>query len=58
MPLAVDYYFAPQSPYAYLGHQRFDDIVRTAGAKVNVLPIDVGGNERRITRVFETEGEA
>jgi 2-hydroxychromene-2-carboxylate isomerase len=43
MPLTVDYYFAPQSPYAYLGHQRFDDIVRAAGAKVNVLPIDLGG---------------
>ena len=43
MPLTVDYYFAPQSPYAYLGHQRFGDIVRAAGAKVNVLPIDLGG---------------
>ena len=43
MPLTVDYYFAPQSPYAYLGHQRFGDIVRSAGAKVNVLPIDLGG---------------
>ena len=43
MSLTVDYYFAPQSPYAYLGHQRFGDIARSAGAKVNVLPIDLGG---------------
>ena len=43
MPLTVDYYFAPQSPYAYLGHQRFHEIAHAAGAKVKVLPIDLGG---------------
>ena len=39
----VDYYFAPQSPWAYLGHQRFQTIVKNAGAQVRVMPIDLGG---------------
>ncbi|MCI4430632.1 MAG: 2-hydroxychromene-2-carboxylate isomerase [Burkholderiales bacterium] len=43
MPLTVDYYFAPQSPYAYLGHQRFSELIHAAGAQVNVLPIDLAG---------------
>jgi 2-hydroxychromene-2-carboxylate isomerase len=43
MPLTVDYYLAPQSPYTYLGHRRFTEIARTAGAKVNLLPMDLGG---------------
>ena len=43
MGRTVDYYFAPQSPWAYLGHQRFADIVRRAGARIRVLPIDLGG---------------
>jgi hypothetical protein len=40
---SVDYYFAPQSPWTYLGHQRFCDIARASGAAVRVLPIDLGG---------------
>ena len=43
MSHSVDYYFAPQSPWAYLGHQRFQNIVQSSGAKVRVLPIDLGG---------------
>ena len=39
----VDYYFAPQSPWAYLGHQRFLTILKQAGAQVRVMPIDLGG---------------
>ena len=39
----VDYYFAPQSPWAYLGHQRFQTILKQAGAQVMVMPIDLGG---------------
>ena len=42
MPKTVDYYFAPQSPWTYLGHQRFTEISRAAGATVNVLPADFG----------------
>jgi 2-hydroxychromene-2-carboxylate isomerase len=43
MPLTIDYYLAPQSPYVYLGHQRLIEMARTAGAAVNLLPIDLGG---------------
>jgi len=39
----VDYYFSPQSPWTYLGHERFAQIARAAGAAVRVLPIDLGG---------------
>jgi 2-hydroxychromene-2-carboxylate isomerase len=50
MSLSVDYYFAPHSPWTYLGHERFRAIARAAGAKVNVLPVDLGG------RVFPVSG--
>ncbi len=43
MSHSVDYYFAPQSPWAYLGHQRFHQILTKAGASVRVMPIDLGG---------------
>jgi carboxymethylenebutenolidase len=43
MPQSVDYYFAPQSPWAYLGHQRLRDVAQAAGAPVRVRPVDLGG---------------
>ncbi|MDI9234524.1 2-hydroxychromene-2-carboxylate isomerase [Limnohabitans lacus] len=43
MGRTVDYYFAPQSPWAYLGHQRLADIAQRAGASIRVMPIDLGG---------------
>ncbi len=45
----VDYMFAPQSPWTYLGHQRFMRIARDSGATVRVLPVDLG-------RVFPVSG--
>jgi 2-hydroxychromene-2-carboxylate isomerase len=42
MTMTIDYYFAPQSPWAYLGHQRFWDIARRTGADIQVLPVDLG----------------
>jgi carboxymethylenebutenolidase len=48
--LTIDYYFAPQSPWTYLGHQRFRDIARNAGASIRVLPVDLGG------KVFPVSG--
>jgi carboxymethylenebutenolidase len=39
----VQYYFAPNSPWTYLGHLRFWDIARKAQAPIEVLPIDLGG---------------
>jgi 2-hydroxychromene-2-carboxylate isomerase len=38
----VEYYFAPQSPWSYLGHARFAQIAHDAGATVRVLPVDLG----------------
>jgi 2-hydroxychromene-2-carboxylate isomerase len=50
MTVSIDYYFAPQSPYAYLGHDRFVHIAAQAGATINVLPVDLGG------KVFPVSG--
>ena len=43
MSHTVDYYFGPQRPWAYLGHQRFQQILSKTGANVRVMPIDLGG---------------
>ena len=50
MSITVDYFLAPQSPWTYMGHQRFADMATAAGAKVNVLPVDLGG------KVFPVSG--
>jgi 2-hydroxychromene-2-carboxylate isomerase len=39
---AVDYFFAPNSPWTYLGHARFTRLVEESGATVRVLPMDLG----------------
>jgi len=41
--VAIQYFFAPNSPWTYLGHLRFWDIARKHGAHVDVLPVDLGG---------------
>ncbi len=50
MALSIDYYFAPNSPWTYLGHERFAEIAKAAGARINVLPVDLGG------KVFPVSG--
>jgi carboxymethylenebutenolidase len=50
MAITVDYYFAPNSPWVYLGHERFAQIARAAGTTINVLPVDLGG------KVFPVSG--
>jgi len=50
MSFTVDYYLAPQSPWTYLGHERFTRIAAEAGATVRVLPVDLGG------KVFPVSG--
>ncbi len=50
MSRTVDYYFAPQSPWTYLGHARFAAMAQAAGVTVRVLPVDLGG------KVFPTSG--
>jgi 2-hydroxychromene-2-carboxylate isomerase len=42
MPIDIDYYFTPQSPWTYLGHQRFARLAAAAGANVRLLPVDFG----------------
>ena len=49
MSLMIEYYFAPQSPWAYLGHQRLQDIAAAAGARIELLPADYG-------RIFPVSG--
>ena len=39
MPRQVDYYFSFQSPWAYVGHGPFSDLVSTYGLKVNHKPV-------------------
>lgn len=43
MSTTIDYIFAPQSPWAYLGHERFARIAADAGAAMRVRPVDLGG---------------
>jgi len=49
MSLTVDYYFAPNSPWTYLGHPRFHEIAKAAGATIRVLPVDLGGKVFPVT---------
>ena len=39
MPRQVDYYFSFQSPWAYIGHKPFRDVVSTYDLKVNHKPV-------------------
>ena len=49
MAATIDYFLSPQSPWTYLGHDRFAAIAAEAGATINVLPVDLG-------RVFPVSG--
>ena len=49
MSLVIEYFFAPQSPWAYLGHQRLQDIAAAAGATIEPKPADYG-------RIFPLSG--
>lgn len=42
MSKTVDYYYTPASPWAYLGHQRFEDIARRHAARIQYKPVDYG----------------
>ena len=43
MNKTVDYYLAPSSPWTYLGHQRFTQILNARGINVRLIPVDLGG---------------
>ncbi|TFY97773.1 2-hydroxychromene-2-carboxylate isomerase [Ramlibacter rhizophilus] len=42
MSQTIDYFFAPVSPWTYLGHERFVELARAQGAQVRVRPMDLG----------------
>jgi carboxymethylenebutenolidase len=42
MAATVDYYFTPVSPWTYLGHARFAQLLRDTGSAVRVRPVDYG----------------
>ena len=45
----IEYFFSPQSPWTYLGHQRLQDIAAESGASIELLPADYG-------RIFPLSG--
>ncbi len=38
----VDYFMTPVSPYVYLGHERFRALCARAGARINLVVMDLG----------------
>ena len=42
MSKTIDYYFAPQSPWTYLGHARLAAMASASQAVIRVLPADFG----------------
>lgn len=49
MSKASEYFFTPQSPFAYLGHARFVALAKKYDVKVEVKPVDLG-------KVFNVSG--
>jgi 2-hydroxychromene-2-carboxylate isomerase len=42
MAHTVDYYLTPSSPWTWLGHARFAQLLKDTGSAVNVRPVDYG----------------
>lgn len=49
MAKVCEYFFAPQSPWAYLGHARFIALTKQYGVQVEIKPCDLG-------KVFNVSG--
>jgi len=49
MSFSCEYFFAPQSPWAYLGHERLIALSRQYGVSIDLKPCDLG-------RVFSVSG--
>lgn len=49
MAKVCEYFFAPQSPWAYLGHERFVALTRKYGVQVEIKPCD-------LAKVFNVSG--
>jgi 2-hydroxychromene-2-carboxylate isomerase len=46
----IDYYFAPSSPWTYLGHERLAALAAKHGAAIRIMPVDLAG------RIFPGSG--
>jgi 2-hydroxychromene-2-carboxylate isomerase len=42
MPKVCEYYFAPQSPYAYMGHERLVALAKKYGVQIELKPCEMG----------------
>lgn len=42
MSKTCQYYFAPHSPWSYLGHERFVALAKAHGAQIDIRPFDLG----------------
>jgi 2-hydroxychromene-2-carboxylate isomerase len=42
MSTHIDYYLAANSPWSYLGHERFCAMAKAAGAHIDLWPVDLG----------------
>lgn len=51
MALTVDYCFAPNSPWTYLGHQRFAEIAQAAGAVRLIVAVDLADGSAAAMRL-------
>ncbi|WP_136419818.1 2-hydroxychromene-2-carboxylate isomerase [Herbaspirillum sp. ST 5-3] len=49
MAKSCEYFFAPQSPWAYLGHERFVALAKQYGVQIDIKPCDLG-------KVFNVSG--
>jgi len=49
MSKVCEYYFAPQSPFTYLGHARFVALAKQYGVQIDLKPCDLG-------KVFSVSG--
>jgi len=49
MPKVCEYYFAPHSPYSYMGHARLVALAAQHGAQIELKPCDLG-------KVFSVSG--
>ena len=51
MSQTIDYFLVPNSPWTYLGHERFAALAARAGAEVHFKPMD-------LAQVFPVSGGA
>lgn len=49
MSKVCEYFFAPHSPWSFLGHQRFIDLAKQYNVKIEIKPCDLG-------KVFSVSG--